>query len=74
MATVFTHGYSSPHSSVQEWLQQVTLGTPPPTPTMVTSQAVSELPIGATACALAPKVQEFEAFLLPRHSLFSSQL
>jgi len=74
MSTVFTLGHSSPHSSVQEWLQQVTPGAPPPTPTVFTSQAVSELPMGATASALAPpKVQEFKTFSLPRHSLFSSQ-
>jgi len=44
-----------PQSSIQEWLQQVTPGTPPPTPTVVTSQAVSELPMGVTACG--PEVQ-----------------
>jgi len=55
MSTVFTLGHSSPHSSVQEWLQQVTPGAPPPTPTVVTSQAVSELPMGATASVLAPQ-------------------
>ena len=55
MSTVFTLGHSSPHSSVQEWLQQVTPGAPPPTPTVFTSQAVSELPMGATASALAPQ-------------------
>jgi len=53
MSTVFTLGHSSPHSSVQEWLQQVTPGASPPTPTIVTSQAVSALPMGATASALA---------------------
>jgi len=53
MLTVFTLGHSSPHSSVQEWLQQETPGAPPPTPTIVTSQSVSELPMGATASALA---------------------
>jgi len=53
LSTVYTLGHSSPHSSVQEWLHQVTPGAPPPTPTVVTSQAVSELPLGATASALA---------------------
>ena len=55
MATGYALGQSSPHSSVQEWLQQVRLGAPPPTPTVVTSQAVSELPMGATASVLAPQ-------------------
>jgi len=54
LSTVYMLGHSSPHSSVQEWLHQVTAGAPPPTPTVVTSQAVSELPLGATASALAP--------------------
>jgi len=55
MAVEFTFSQSSPHSSVQEWLQQVRPGAPTPTPTMVMSQAVSELPIGATAFVLAPQ-------------------
>ena len=55
MSTVFTLGHSSPHSSAQKWLLQVTPGAPPPTPTIVTSQAVYELPMGATASALAPQ-------------------
>ena len=54
MATGYALSQSSPHSSVQEWLQQVRPGAPP-TPTMVTSQAVSELPIGATASVFAPQ-------------------
>ena len=55
MATGDALSQSSSHSSVQEWLQQVRPGTPPPTPTVVTSQAVSKLPIGATASVLAPQ-------------------
>ena len=54
LSTVYTMGHSSPHSSAQEWLHNVTPGAPPPTPTVVTSQAVSELPLGATTSALAP--------------------
>jgi len=52
LSTLYTLGHSSPHSSVQKWLHQVTPSAPPPTPTVVTSQAMSELPLGATASAL----------------------
>ena len=55
MATGYALSQSSPHSSIQEWLQQVRPSALPPTPTVVTSQAVSKLPIGATASVLAPQ-------------------
>jgi len=64
MSTMFTRGHSSPHSSVQEWLQQVTPGAPP-MPTVVTSQAVSELPMGAIASALAPQGPGVQGILTP---------
>jgi len=45
-------------------LQQVTPGAPP-MPTVVTSQAVSELPMGAIASALAPQGPGVQGILTP---------
>lgn len=56
LSTVYTLGHSSPvFFSVQEWLHQMMPGAPPPTPTVVTFQAVFEVLLGATASALAPQ-------------------
>jgi len=55
LSTVYPRDRPSPHSSIEEWLQQVNPGAPPPTPTAVTSQAMFELPLGLTASATVPQ-------------------